>query len=84
MLIKKLKNNKIIGLARTISLNLPQNVLLTIYKSFNRPDLDYGDTLYDKPNNEGFQSEIEKVQYKVCFAITGAIQLTSRKKIYDE
>ena len=40
--------------------------------------------IYDKPNNENFQNKIEKVQYRACLAITGAIQGTSREKIYDE
>ena len=31
-----------------------------------------------------FQNKVEKVQYKACLAITGAIQGTSRQKIYDE
>ena len=26
----------------------------TIYKSFVRPHLDYGDLIYDQPNNESF------------------------------
>ena len=45
-----------------------------------RPHLDYGDILYDKPENQNFQNKSEKV----CLAITGAIQGTSRQKIYDE
>ena len=52
--------------------------MLTIYKSFVRPRLDYGNILYDKPNNENFQNKLEKVQYKACLAITGAIQGASR------
>ena len=40
--------------------------------------------LYDKPNNENFQNKLKKVQYRVCLAITGAIQGTSRTKLYDE
>ena len=40
--------------------------------------------LYDKPNNENFQNKLEKVQYRACLAITGAIQGTSRTKLYDE
>ena len=39
---------------KRLSVNLPQNALLTINKSFIRPHLDYGDILYDKPNNENF------------------------------
>ena len=65
-------------------MNLPRNALLTIYKSFIRPHLDYGDILYDKPNNENFQNKIEKVQYRAYLAMTVAIQGTSRQKIYDE
>ena len=63
---------KLIGLIRRLSVNLPRNALLTIYKSFIRPHLDYGDILYDKPNNENFQNKIEKVQYRACLAITRA------------
>ena len=78
------KCNRIIGLIRRLSINLPRNALLTIYKSFVRPHLNYGDILYDKPNNENFQNKLEKVQYRACLAITGAIQGTSRIKLYDE
>ena len=46
------KCNKLIGLIRRLSVNLPRNALLAIYKFFIRPHLDYGDILYDKPNNE--------------------------------
>ena len=82
---KKIKKwKRIIGLIRRLSINLPRNALLTIYKSFVRPHLDYGDILYDKPNNENFQNKLEKVQYRACLAITGAIQGTSKTKLYDE
>ena len=50
---------------------------------FVRPYLDYGDILYDKPDNKNFQNKLEKVQYRACLAITGAIQGTSRQKLYD-
>ena len=78
------KCNRIIGLTRRLSMNLPRNALLTIYKSFVRPHFDYGDILYDKPNNANFQNKLEKVQYRACLALTGAIQGTSRIKLYDE
>ena len=78
------KCNKLIGLMKRLSVNLPRSALLTIYKSFIRPHLEYGDILYDKPDNENFQNKIEKVQYKACLAITGAIQGTSREKLYEE
>ena len=73
-----------IALIRRLSVNLPRNALLTIYKSFIRPHLDYGDILYDKTSNDNFQSKIEKVQYRACLAITGGIQGTSRERLYDE
>ena len=78
------KCNELIGLIRRLSVNLPRSALLTIHKSFIRPTLDYGDILYDKPNNEIFQQKLEKVQYRACLAITNAIQGTSKERLYDE
>ena len=50
---KKIKKcNKLIGLLKILSVNVPRKALLTIYKSFIRPYLDYGDILCDKPENE--------------------------------
>ena len=49
-----------------------------------QPLIDYGDIIYDQPHNESFCEKIEAVQYKVALAITGAIQGTSRDKIYQE
>ena len=40
------KCNRIISLIRRLSVTLPRNALLTIYESFVRPHLDYGDILY--------------------------------------
>ena len=78
------KFNRIIGVIRRLSVTLPRNALLTIYKSLVRPHLDYGDILCDKPNNEIFQNKLEKVQYRAYLAITGTVQGTSRTKLYDE
>ena len=71
------KCNTITELIRRLSVCLPRKTLLTMYKSFFRPHLDYGDILYDKPGNLKFKSKIGKVQYKACIAVTGAIQGTS-------
>ena len=57
---------------------------LTIYKSFIRLHIDYGDILYDKPNNKNFQKKIEKAQCRAWLAITGATQGTPKEKNYDE
>ena len=63
---------------------LPRNSLITIYKSFIRPHLDYGAIIFDQPENESFCKKIESVQYNAALAITGAIQGTSREKLYKE
>ena len=49
-----------------------------------RPLIDYGDVIYDQPQNESFCEKIGSVQYKAALAITGAIQGTSRDNIYQE
>ena len=60
---KVAKANKAIGLIRKLAHVLPEQSLLTIYKSFIRPHFDYGDIIYDQPNNERFCKLIEKAQY---------------------
>ena len=67
-----------------LSVNLPRDALLRIYKSLVRPYLDQGDIIYNKPHNESFKNKIENIQYKACIAITGAIQGTSREHLYHE
>ena len=78
------KCNKIIGLMKKLSQFLSRKSLLTIYKSFVRPNLDYADIIYDKPLNESFKKKIELVQYNAALIITGAIKGTCRDKIYQE
>ena len=63
---------------------LPRHAVLIIYKSFVRFHLDYGDILYDQPNNKSFCQKIETVQYNAALAITGAIKGTSQIKLYNE
>ena len=48
------KVNKTIGLLRNLQNILPRGPLLTIYKSFVRPDLDYSDVIYDQHYNNSF------------------------------
>ena len=50
------KANEGIGLIRKLAHILPRQSLLRIYKSFIRPHLDYGDIIYDQPNNESFST----------------------------
>ena len=58
--------------------------LVTICKDFLRPLNDYGDIIYDQPQNDSFSEKLESIQYKAPLAITGAIQSTLRGKIYLE
>ena len=75
---KILKANKGIGIIKRLSNTLHGKSLLTIYKSFIRPHLDYCDIIYDQPNNESFCTKIERTQYNAALAITGAIKGTSQ------
>ena len=75
-----------IGINVIKSLNniLPILALITIYKSIIRPHLDYGDVLYDQPNNKSLCETIESVQYKAALTITCAIKGTCQAKLYKE
>ena len=75
---------KIIGLLRKLDNFLPRAALITIYKAFIRPHLDYGDILYDQAYNMSFHQKLESIQYNACFAISGAIRGTSKEKLYQE
>ena len=63
---------------------LPRAALLTLYKPFIRPYLDYGDIIYEQAFNSSFHEKLEPIQYKASLAITGAIRGTSREKLYNE
>ena len=78
------KANKGIGIICKLAHVLPRESLVTIYKSFVRPHIDYGDIIYDQPNNDSFCDMIERVQYNAALAITGAIKGTSQLKLYKE
>ena len=69
---------------KKLSNTLPRDALLTIYESFVRPHLDYGDIIYDQPQNESFCNKLESIQYNAGLAITGAIRGTSKTKLYKE
>ena len=78
------KTNKTIGLLRKLQNTIPRQALVTIYKAFVRPHLDYGHILYDQAHNASFHQKLEKMQYNACIAITGAIRGTLKEKIYQE
>ena len=73
-----------IGLLRKLRSILTRTSLLTIYKSFIRPHLDYGDIVYDQPSNDAFSNKLETVRYNAALAIMRAVKGTSREKLYQE
>ena len=79
-----LKVNRGIAVIKNLRYSLPRKSLITIYKALLRPLLDYGDIIYDQPHNESVCGKFESVQDKVALVTTGAIQGTSREKIYQE
>ena len=66
---------------KKLSGTLPRDTLLTIYKSFVKPHLDYGDIIHDQPQNESFCNKLKSLQYNTALTITGAIQGTSKIKL---
>ena len=78
------KSNKTIGLLQKLHHILPRSPLLTIYKSFIRPHLDYGYIIYDPAYNASFHQKIDSIQYNAALAIKGAIRRTSKETLYDK
>ena len=78
------KVNKSINILRKLRYYVPRQSLITMYKSFIRPHLEYGDVIYDQPNNEAFSAKIESIQYNAALAITGSIRGSSKEKLYKE
>ena len=83
---KHLKNilnkvNKTTGLLQKLQNILPRGPLLTIYKSFIRPHLDYGDVIDDQHYNNSFHQKLQSIQYNTALAITGAIRGSSRENL---
>ena len=54
-----------IGVIKKLHYFLPRHSLLTMYKSFIRLHVDYGDIIYDQPNNQASGDNIEVVQHNI-------------------
>ena len=68
------------GLLQNLQNTLPRpSSLLTIYKSFIKPRLDFGDIIYNRAYNRSFQQKVESIQNNEALAITGAIYRTSKE-----
>ena len=58
---------KFIAIMKKFSLTLSRNSLLTIYKTFVWPILDYADIINDKHFTESFKDKLEMVQYNALW-----------------
>ena len=76
--------NRTIRLLRKFQKILPRSSLITIYKAFIRPHLDYGDVIFDQAINKSFHERLKSIQYNAAVAITGAIRETSKEKLYQK
>ena len=76
--------NKGIAVIKKLRHTLPLKFLLTNYKVFLRPLIDYKDIIYDQNHNSSFCEKLESVQYKAPLAITGAISGTPCERIFQE
>ena len=76
--------NKTIDLLRKFQPSLPRKSLVTIYKSFISPHLNYGDVVYDRASKESFHQSLEYLQYSAAIAITGATRGKSSEKLFQE
>ena len=54
------KINKTIDRLCKLQNTSPRRALITIYKAFVRPHLDYGNVIYDQAFNELFHQKLEK------------------------
>ena len=63
---------------------MPRDSLVTIYKSFIRPQLDCADVTFDKPSNATFSNRFESDRYNAALEINGTIRSASKEKLYQE
>ena len=78
------KISKTIGLIRKFQPILPRFPLFTIYKTFVRPQLGYGDIIYDQTYNASFHRKLESIQYSTCLVIMSTTRGTSYEKLNQE
>ena len=58
---------KMIGVIKRLSIDLPRDALLRIYKSFIRPHLDYEDIIYDKTHKNLLKTKLKISNVKLSF-----------------
>ena len=68
---------------RKFHLVLPRPSLITIYKAFIRPNLDYRAVIFDQAFNNSFHQILESIHYSAAMKIIGAIRGTPKEKLYQ-
>ena len=61
-----------------------RGALITIYKAFVRPHLNYGDAPFDQVFHASSHETLESIPYSACLALTGTIRGTSKEKLYQK
>ena len=64
------KVNTSIRLLHELKKCLPRRSLVTLYKSFIRPHLNYGDVIFDQAYSKSFHESLESLQCNASLAIT--------------
>ena len=72
-----------LNLLRTLKFKLSRSQLQTIYFSFIRPILEYGDVIWDNIPNY-LKDKLENVQLEAARVVTGANKLCSIVKLYND
>ena len=78
------KVNKTTGLLHKLQNTLCRISLITIFKSFIRPHLDYEGIIYVRAYNTLFHQNIESIHYNAALGITGGATGTFIEKLYHE
>ena len=61
------KFNESIGLLHKLQMILSRLTLVTTYKSFVKPHLNYGDINFGQAHNKLFHDNLESIQYKKLY-----------------
>ena len=79
---KLAKVNRVIRVLKKLSRFLPCRSLITLYKSFICPHVDYAIIISDQANNLNLCNKIETCQYNGTLAITGVIMGSLKERLY--
>ena len=61
---------------------MPRPSLLTIWKFFIRPHLDFGEVIYDQAFSNSFHCELERIQYNTELSAVIALRDTPKENLY--